>query len=454
MFGKYKPALRQIATLLNDGQLEAAARLLSDSQLARHREARRLTRRLVDQLLQRAADHLARGALAQAWDDVALARQFVGNDQRAVELARSVAAALEAEVKRLLEAARPEAAVQLLEQFTRRGLDPNALRPAIETARHWQRARRYVRQGNLYGAVELLRALQPAPTAATTELRELQQRLERIQGLEAALAEALADERWQEVLTTAASILRELPSHGVALAARRRAWRALHGELDGFGPAEAVAPFPSAPHAPDGSASLAALEEQCQVLIDGGGSYLLCLGDQTTLGNRTGPADVRLLANVSSEHVAIRRDREGYVLLPRRSVLLNGRQLQRAAPLSDGAVVELVAGIRFRFRLPTPLSKTALLVPEQGSYLDTPYDAIVLMSRFCFLGDDDRCHLRAPETPRATLVVDSTRPLRFVLRATGRIQLNNTVVTDEAPITPPARVALPTVAIHFLPVSR
>ncbi len=449
MFGRFKPVLKQVATLLRDGQLDAAAALLNDPELAQHREGRKLSRQLGERLLARAAAHLQADALHHAWDDLTLARRFAGNDPERTRLEQQLLSAIAQSARRELQRGRPDLALQLIDDFRRRGAESVALHALADLARNWQKARRLVQGGDLYAAVNLLRRIEPRSeefSAVAQERARYEQQLTRVQKLEGELAQQLADQNWTEVLRLAAELLAELPAHSLALAARQRAWEALGGGGD------VASPPPAAPAAdpvlpPHGRLT----DQRCGLFVDGGGSYLVCVGDRVTLGNRSGRATVPLLANVSSVHAELVRDASGYVLVPHKPVSINGARVTRPVTLKDDIRIALIEGVEFRFRLPSPMCKTAVLEPLHTSYLDRRFDAILLLGRFCFVGEDRSCHVYAPDTPRHTLLVEQRSPLRFLLRGPGPIRVNNLLADGEASFPIPARIELPSVMLTILP---
>ncbi len=451
MFGKFKPVLKQIATLLRDGQLDAAAALLSDPEVAQHREGRRLSQQLGQALLERARHHLQARALFHAWDDLTCARRFAGNDPETARLERDILVAAVELARDELHAGRPDLAIQLIDDLRRRGAQDVSLNALADVARNWHKARRLAQGGDLYGAVDLLRRIEPKASglkALSRERDEYEQQLERVQKLEGELAEQIAAENWLEVLRTAAALLAELPAHRLAMAARRRAWHALGaGSVSAVQTQSQVAPA----EAPAGPGKQPLMEDRCMLHVDGGGSYLICVADHVTIGNRSSNATVPLLANISSSHVEIVRDRGGYVIWPNRPVAINGVQVSRPTPIKRDARITLASGVEFRFRLPSPMSMTALLEPLHSSYLDRRFDAIVLLARFCLVGDDPSCHIHAPDTPRHTLLVERRHPLQFLLRGPGPIRVNNLLAGAEASFPVPANVELPSAKLTILP---
>ncbi|MEX0701009.1 MAG: FHA domain-containing protein [Planctomycetales bacterium] len=149
--------------------------------------------------------------------------------------------------------------------------------------------------------------------------------------------------------------------------------------------------------------------------IDGVGAFLVCGGDQVTIG---GPprgdddADVPLLADLARRHATFIRTSGGAWLLEGdATVRLDGKLIDRRAALRDGSEIALLrAGapsrwaVRLRFRVPSALSATARLEFESDHRPATSVDAVVLMDQNCLLGPGPDCHVRCPDWP-ATVVL-------------------------------------------------
>lgn len=135
--------------------------------------------------------------------------------------------------------------------------------------------------------------------------------------------------------------------------------------------------------------------------VDAVGGYLVCLGDQVTIGQSgtagltavgAGP-DIAVLAPLSRRHATLHRSTEGYVLEPWHSVSRNGRPLREAEGLVDGDEVELGTGLKLRFRQPHPLSLSAVLEFLGRRQTRPAVDAAVLMADSLVLGPRTESHI-------------------------------------------------------------
>ncbi len=445
--------LKRIANLIRQGLLREAARSLREPQIRAHRDGCRLALRLVEALCDRAEGHLQAGELTEAIDDLQLAAQFASGDKRVVALKRRAEQQAYEQARRWLAEGAPQRAVELIDALSLRRVGSSDLDMLRHAARHWVEGRRHCvhhRFGAAVAAFRRARRLLPDVPRLQSEFEEAQELQARCGQLEEELTRAYQEREWFRVRQVAEQLLALCPGHELAVAARDRVWRELGGSLYAAvrckrGSLAAVQRSGESGTHPrrGGKAHL------WQVLIDGGGHYLLTTAPEIVIGNEHGDADVRLLAPVGSRHIRIERDREGYVLVPQRPAWVNGRQVVSPLALRDGATIELARGVGFTFRLPSYLSRTALLVPTVRSVFRHRLDAVVLVARVCLLGEGRHCHLFVPDRRQLTLVVEDPSDQRFLLRTEGELLVNGTACGGEARFVPPARIELPSTRIVF-----
>ena len=131
------------------------------------------------------------------------------------------------------------------------------------------------------------------------------------------------------------------------------------------------------------------------VWIDGVGGYLLCFGDEVTLGQPAGEggAEIAILADLSRRHASIQRERESYVLTPIHRVCVDGVELTGPRVLKENARIELGESVRLRFGKPHALSNTATLTLESHHKTEPAVDGILLMAESCVLGSQPQSHI-------------------------------------------------------------
>ncbi len=150
---------------------------------------------------------------------------------------------------------------------------------------------------------------------------------------------------------------------------------------------------------PDGSRSL--------LWIDGVGTYLVCTGDQVSIGGPTAEqraADISLLANLSRIHATICRRGDGYFIEAHSPTKVSGRDVIERTDLNDGYEIGLSDTVRLRFRLPSVLSASARLEFLSVHRPGLSVDGIVLMGDTCLLGPGETNHILCHDWPDAVLL--------------------------------------------------
>lgn len=144
------------------------------------------------------------------------------------------------------------------------------------------------------------------------------------------------------------------------------------------------------------------------IWIDGVGAWLLCLGDQVTIGgpshDQTTGADISLYANLSRRHATIVRGNAGYLLEAHAAVKVSDRLVEAAAPLSSNYTIELGGSVRLRFRVPSVLSSTAVIDFESDHRPSQSVDGVVLFDENCLLGPGRENHIRCSDWSESLLL--------------------------------------------------
>lgn len=143
------------------------------------------------------------------------------------------------------------------------------------------------------------------------------------------------------------------------------------------------------------NAKVARNDERLMLWVDAVGGYWVCLADAVVLGQASveGHVDVPILGDVSSRHARIRRDGEGYVIEAIHATRVDGRLVERIAPLADGSIITLGDSVRIRFRRPHALSATARLDFLSRHRTEPGADAVLLMADSCVLGPKPSSHV-------------------------------------------------------------
>jgi hypothetical protein len=139
--------------------------------------------------------------------------------------------------------------------------------------------------------------------------------------------------------------------------------------------------------------------------MDGAGVFLLCLGDEVTVGGlRNDPdhADVCLMANLARKHLTLIRSNGSYHLKPHGPVSFKDSPFptlgEEHISLESPAEWRMGDGVEIRFRQPTVLSLTAVL-DFQSSHRPlagqppSAADQVILMDQNCLVGPGPGQHI-------------------------------------------------------------
>ena len=169
--------------------------------------------------------------------------------------------------------------------------------------------------------------------------------------------------------------------------------------------------------------------------VDGVGAFLLCFDDSLSIGGLAGRADVRIAADLASEHVRVKRSGEGYVVESSAPALVVTESSRRAGGVSSpssskaanrsalrgsGRVVdgqtdlnngdELLlyregsSGVRLRFCRPNVLTSTAVLSLASEHRTEPRFDGIVLFAEACVFGPNSDSHIRCRHWEESVLL--------------------------------------------------
>ncbi|MCE9545359.1 MAG: hypothetical protein K8T25_07570 [Planctomycetia bacterium] len=168
--------------------------------------------------------------------------------------------------------------------------------------------------------------------------------------------------------------------------------------------------------------------------IDAVGGYLVCCGDRVVLGQATpgNEVDVPIQGDLAREHATIRRDAEGYLLEPNGETRVDGRPLRTPTVLRDGALVELGATVKVRFRKPHPLSASAALVPASHHRTRPTTDGVLLLAESCLLGPAASCHVVARRWSQTVMLYRHASGLRC--RTSGKLEIDGVACDGEGPL--------------------
>jgi len=219
------------------------------------------------------------------------------------------------------------------------------------------------------------------------------------------------------------------------------------------------APFPiETPH------DAATMAGRIVAWVDGVGAFLLCFDDSISIGGLAGKADVRIAADLDSEHARVKRSGEGYVVESSAPALVasetrraggvsppsissigstrsalcgSGRVVDGQTDLNNGDELLLYresgSGVRLRFRRPNVLTSTAVITFASEHRTEPRFDGIVLFAEACVFGPNTDAHLLCRHWEQSVLLfrrdgdlwAKSAAPLSLGDKATeGPVQLH------------------------------
>lgn len=181
--------------------------------------------------------------------------------------------------------------------------------------------------------------------------------------------------------------------------------------------------------------------------IDGVGCWSVVQRSRFTIGgpplSRRGsaPADLALLADLSSQHASITREGESYIFEANGPAQVDSVPYTSRLALANGHTIRLGNAVQLRFLQPSALSGTARIEFISGHRPARRIDGVILLEQACILGPGAACHIVCPDWPGEVVLFRrdgrlwvKQREGLFVngCRATGDVSLRDgTVVSSE-----------------------
>jgi FHA domain-containing protein len=484
MFPAWRLKVREARLALDEGRWDEAARLLRRESVREFLPAKKLSRQLADQLIERASTRMAGANSAAGWNDLQLAANLGGCSEQIARLHEQQTQQTHDKVRNLLEQGETRLALDELERFQQRQLDNSDSRAWKQVAQWLGRADKRAAGGDLkeaasalHQATLLIPGEKKTQLAKRLHLREKQMRIEakRLQRLSAQMHLYLARATWTKVLAIAEAMLELAPAHRAARAARRQAWRAVgmdvththhpRGRSAGLQPNKPVVLcYPNhgadqasavSTHRPESEANVDTKSKgrkrgkRLIAWIDRVGGYLICLDDEVILGQpaSSSAVDIPILGDLARRHATIQRDGESYVLTPIHRVSVDGERLAGPALLSDGCLLEFGETVRMRFRKPHALSATAVLTLESHHKTEPAVDAILLMADSCILGPKKHSHICCRGWPDDLVLMH--REGELIARTQMPLEIDGRPCDSRSPIADNCRLENDEIALSF-----
>jgi hypothetical protein len=455
MFPPWRFKLKEAQVALEQGRLEEAARAIGEPDLRQYLPVQQTLAQVADQTARRALERAAAGDIVAGWRDLEAARQLSGESAEWLRHQQAVAEVAISDIVNHLKAGDHAGAVSRIDALDKRKIPGLPLQALLEVTRRLDSARKLAARSKFAEADEQLAAalaLQPDLALIAQQRQQYRERADRSRTLTEQLHAAMATPDWTKVLAIATEILEIAPEHRVARDARKRAWAEVGeriGDSRRLGETHHWAGMPSGER--DASASRpgddtsgpapSARQSRFMLWIDAVGGYLVCLGDEVTIGQAApnNRVDVPIQADISRKHVKIRRQGEGYVLEPLGpKTVLDGKAVRSAALLADGDEFMLGDAVKIRFRKPHVLSASARL-EMLSPHRTQPYaDAVILMAESCVLGPKWQNHVVCRDWEGDVVLYRSDE--KIMCRAMESIEIDGQLHDGRGPVRPGSHV--------------
>ena len=448
MFPPWRFKLREAQVALDQGRLEEAARLVADPALKQFLPVQQLQVQIATQMARRALERAAAGDIPAGWQDLESAREISGETADWLNLRQAVAEVAVGEVVHHLRAGDFSGATSRITALERRKIPGIPLTSLLEVTRKLDSARKLSQRGKFVEALEQLSAaetLRPDLPLIGEARRQCLEHSEKARTLLEQLHAAMAASDWTKLLAIANELLEISPDNRMARDARKRAWAEVGeriGDSRNLGDTQHWTGLGGEREAPAArSDEPVRRSPRFMLWIDAVGGYLVCLGDEITVGQAhpSSPVDVPIQADISRRHVKLRRVGEGYVIEPiGPNVTLDGKPLTGAALLSDGDEIGLNGAVRLRFRKPHVLSSSARLEIVSKHRTHPFADAVLLMAESCVLGPKWQNHVVCREWGGD--VVLYRQDDRIFCRAMESIEIDGKLHDGRGPVRPGSQV--------------
>lgn len=165
--------------------------------------------------------------------------------------------------------------------------------------------------------------------------------------------------------------------------------------------------------------------------IDGVGVWQLLMGTRFVIGapsTKLPEADLAIQANVRKQHAVIRASSEDWILEPLADCLVGNQPVDRETILQSGDQLRLNETVELGFRIPSPLSHSAVIDLESGHQPLQRVDGVLLLTDHCIVGPRRDQHVYCPTWPHSFVLF--RREEKLLCRSSGDFQCNGKPVED------------------------
>jgi hypothetical protein len=174
--------------------------------------------------------------------------------------------------------------------------------------------------------------------------------------------------------------------------------------------------------------------------VDGVGGFWLLDKDEVIVGaaNSGQAADIQVVGDLSRQAIAIRRSAGDYLVQPLQPTTINGVAVDRPQLLSDGDQIQIGERVRLSFRLPNPLSSSAVLKMQSLHRFKPHVDGILLLSDSCIIGPNTASHVVCPTWEKELLLFRHGDEWFF--RSLAEVEVDGVSTTGQIPMVPGMRM--------------
>jgi len=453
MFHSWRLRLKQAQEAFRNGQLDDARRLLADEELRDCHGAKQLSAKVASEMVRRAQDNFGGGNSQAGWRDIQLAGELGSRDHDVLQVQAEAEVASLAEVEKYLQAGDPDTALVRLDVMSQRrphGADARVLRTVALKLRKAADLARRGRFGEADSEMAAASTLRPELSGLKRRRKIYRGRRTRMSQLHQRLHQAVTNEKWNDVIALSDQILDLAPQSEVAAGARQKAWATTKNCGLIPTPAETIAHLsdvrpvvepkpdilPSAPVSQTNDS-----DSRFLMWIDAVGGFLVDMASTVTLGQAVPGTSVNIpiLGDVSRYHATIRRDGEGYLILPHAEVFIDGKQIEHETLLYHDCEIGLGSSVRLRFRQPHALSATACLNFVSRHRMPSAADSIMLLAESCVMGPASHCHVVCRDW-RRDLVLSRQGDELYANSAT-QIEIDGVASSGRCPITKRSQIS-------------
>ncbi|MFK7767360.1 MAG: hypothetical protein AB8B55_09075 [Mariniblastus sp.] len=479
-----------------EGDLDSAVEHLKRDKYLQTYAGRRVSRRLVESLIERANAAIAVGNFSPAWKDLTTASEIATpKDHDLISRQKNQLVELTIESSEaLLSAGKVTHAVQQVRQLTDRQIMDWRSDRIHNVAKCLHQADEFSATGKLDEAISQLeqaRNIQPDLPFIESRLAAGRQRQIQMKELTEELQATALKCQWADVSKCCQKILMIAPKHQIALDAQRhcitRAQRktsaglratqipeptnrvsksnsffqfgdkdpSVHSTSDqgtsglgtsgleksGLGASE-LARHDSAP------ATELATVGTFVLWVDGVGGYLVCTSEVNTVGQAVPHCNVAIpiQGDLRRRHVRLETVGGQHLIHPLGDVSVDGETLESPAEIKNKQTIGLDGGVRLKYTQTHPLSKTARLDFVSRHRTHPWSDAVLLATQSIILGPNRDNHVFCP-TWRFDLIIFQRKGKWFcrtkepfeidgeTVDKEGEIQINSRIVGEDFSVT-------------------